>query len=256
MRRPVIAANWKMHKSSEEAEAFLRIFVPLWTDRRVEVVICPSFVSLERVAQAAGEIGLAVGAQDVYWEAQGAFTGEVSADMLVRAGCSYVIVGHSERRKIFNELDTDVGKKAQATLIHGLSPVICVGETMDERKAGLTGEVVERQLRQAVRSVERVEASRLVIAYEPVWAIGTGVTATPADAALVAREIRSLLDRLLGPGAGEEVRVQYGGSVKASNIAGFMESLEVDGALVGGASLDPAQFADLVNNSLSLREKE
>jgi len=256
MRRPVIAANWKMNKSSEEAEAFLDAFAPLWTDRSVEVVICPSFVSLERVARAASAVGLAVGAQDVYWEPQGAFTGEVSAEMLVKAGCAYVVVGHSERRKLFNELDQDVGNKAHSALLRGLSPVICVGETMDERRAGLTEEVVERQLRLAVRSVQREQASRLVIAYEPVWAIGTGVTATPSDAALVSREIRSLLDRFLGPGAGEEARVQYGGSVKAGNIAGFMESLEVDGALVGGASLDPAQFADLVNNSLSLREKE
>jgi len=254
MRRPVVAANWKMHKSSGEAEQFLRDFAPLWTDRRVEVVICPSFVSLEHISKMAHALGLAVGAQDVHWDVQGAFTGEVSAGMLAEAGCSYVIVGHSERRKLFGELDEDVGNKAHSALAAGLSPVICAGETMEERKAGLTGAVVERQVKQAVRLLSREQASRLVIAYEPVWAIGTGVTATPADATLVAGEIRSLLDRFLGPGAGEEARVQYGGSVKAGNIASFMESVQIDGALVGGASLAPAHFAELVNNSLSFRE--
>ncbi len=255
MRRPVVAANWKMHKSSDDAEQFLRAFAPLFTDRRVEVVICPPFVSLERVARMAPALGLAVGAQDVYWEAYGAFTGEVSADMLAKAGCSYVIVGHSERRKLFGEMDQDVGNKARAAVTAGLSPVICVGETIEERRGGLTTSVVERQLGQAIRLLSREQASRLVIAYEPVWAIGTGVTATPEDATLVAGQIRSLLDRFLGSRAGDEVRVQYGGSVKAGNIASFMESDQIDGALVGGASLEPAQFADLVNNSLSFRER-
>jgi len=255
MRRPVVAANWKMYKSSDDAEQFLQAFAPLWTDKQVEVVICPSFVALERVTKMAPALGLVVGAQDVHWEDQGAFTGEVSAEMLVKAGCSYVIVGHSERRKLFGEKDEDVGNKARAVFAAGLSPIVCVGETIEERKDGLTAAIVERQLEQAVRLLSRGQASRLVIAYEPVWAIGTGVTATPADAALVAGEIRSLLDKFLGPGAGEEARVQYGGSVKAGNIAGFMESPQIDGALVGGASLDPAQFADLVNNSLSLRER-
>jgi triosephosphate isomerase len=256
MRRPVIAANWKMHKSSAEAEAFLEAFAPLWKDRRVDVVICPSFVSLEPVACMAAGTGMTVGAQDVHWESHGAYTGEISAEMLASAGARYVIVGHSERRQLFGETDEDVGRKAFAALLHGLSPIICVGETIDERRAGLTEAVVSRQLKMAVGSFRREHASEVIIAYEPMWAIGTGMAATPADAALVAGDIRSLLDQLLGPGAGQEARIQYGGSVRAQNIAGFMESPEVDGALVGGASLDPAHFAELVNNALSLRETE
>jgi triosephosphate isomerase len=250
-----------MHKTPAEARSFLGEFLPVLRERGVEVVVCPPFTSLEVTSSvlAAGgpEIPISTGAQDVHWEEGGAFTGEVSTTMLLAARCKYVIIGHSERRMLFGESDERVGLKVRAALASGLRPILCIGETIEERTKGLTEEVVARQLLAAVSplrsSLAPGDIARLVIAYEPVWAIGSGIPARPEDAVQVSRQVRKLLDGAFGAGAGEAVRVQYGGSVKPSNIADFMESPDIDGALVGGASLDPLGFAELINNCLAKR---
>jgi triosephosphate isomerase (TIM) len=255
-RRPLIAANWKMHKSSAEALDFLDVFLTETHEERVDVVICPAFTSLESVSSRLNGTRVQAGAQDLYWEAKGAFTGEVAPSMLTAAGASWVIVGHSERRKLFGEKDQEVGLKAVAAFAAGLTPIICVGETILERRAGGTGEVVNRQLSAALMGLTKEQGKRLVVAYEPVWAIGSGVAAAPGDAVQVALLIRQIIDERFGDCAGSCARVQYGGSVKADNIAEFMASPEIDGALVGGAGLEPSGFAALVNNALTKREKK
>ncbi|NPV71861.1 MAG: triose-phosphate isomerase [Firmicutes bacterium] len=259
MRTPIMAANWKMNKTAGEAAAFVREFLAREAARRgiesgVEVVICPPFTAIQAVLQAVAEVTggaarprVALGAQDLYWEKSGAFTGEVSAAMLLDAGCSHVIAGHSERRRLFGETDDHAGRKVVAAAAAGLIPILCVGETGDERDSGLTSEVVVRQVRSVLEGLAPIHASRLVIAYEPVWAIGTGRPATPADAREAAALIRSVVAGIHGASVADQVRVQYGGSVSPDNISGFMAEDGVDGALVGGASLDPASFAGIVD---------
>jgi triosephosphate isomerase (TIM) len=250
-RRPIIAANWKMHKTHLEAiQAVQRLSYLLdkADAERVEVVICPPFTALRsiQVLIDGDRLDFGLGAQNVHWEEKGAFTGEISPVMLAALKCSYVIVGHSERRWVFGETDQVVAKKARAVFAHDMVPIVCVGEKLEERDAGRTADVVEGQVKAALGGLDPANAARLVIAYEPVWAIGTGRNANPADAGEVISLIRRTVDGLFGGQTGQAVRVQYGGSVKAGNIREFMAHPEIDGALVGGASLDPEEFALIV----------
>jgi triosephosphate isomerase len=250
-RRPIIAANWKMHKTHLEAIRDVQKLSYL-LDRsdadRVEVVICPAFTALRAVQTLidSDRLPYGLGAQNVHQEEKGAFTGEVSPPMLQALKCGYVIVGHSERRQLFGETDEVVNRKVRSVLSHAMVPILCVGESLGERDAGATEEKVSGQVRRDLQGVASEDASRLVIAYEPIWAIGTGRNAEPADAGQVVGLIRDTLSSSYSKEVADTVRVQYGGSVKAGNIRDFMAHPEIDGALVGGASLDPEEFALIV----------
>jgi triosephosphate isomerase len=246
MRKPIIAGNWKMHKTISETIALVKDLVPLTGGAAAEVVVCPPFTALAAAKAALAGTAIGLGAQDMHWEKQGAFTGEVSAPMLRDAGCDYVIIGHSERRQYFAETDETVNKKLHAALAGGLRPIVCVGETLAEREGGETEKVVDRQVRRGLAGLVPEQAAALVVAYEPVWAIGTGRTASSEDANAVCAFIRRLVAELYGKAAGDAVRIQYGGSVKPENIAELMGKSDIDGALVGGASLDAATFAKIV----------
>jgi triosephosphate isomerase (TIM) len=250
-RRPIIAANWKMHKTHLEAIRDVQKLSYLLDKAdadRVEVVICPAFTALRAVQTLidSDRLPYGLGAQNLYYEDKGAFTGEVSPPMLQALKCGYVIVGHSERRQLFGETDEIVNKKVRSVFSHAMVPILCVGESLDERDAGATEEKVARQVRRDLQGVAAEDAARLVIAYEPIWAIGTGRTAEPADAGQVVGLIRETLSSAYSKEVADAVRVQYGGSVKAGNIRDFMAHPEIDGALVGGASLDPEEFALIV----------
>lgn len=255
MRKPLIAANWKMNKTIGEALTFAGTFGQKLFERfegghiPVDVLICPPFLGIPALCAVFAGKPVYIGAQNMYWEDKGAFTGEVSAPMLKHTGCSFVIVGHSERRQLFGETDEHVAKKARAALDHGLKPVICVGETLEQREQGNTHKVVSEQIRAAFSQIKPEEVPSVVVAYEPVWAIGTGKEAKPEDAADVIRGIRETVDTMLGQGVSEELRVLYGGSVKPANIRSFMLEEQIDGALVGGASLDPEDFFKLVETA-------
>jgi triosephosphate isomerase len=250
-RRPIIAANWKMHKTHLEAIQAVQKLSYLVDDKdaeRVEIVICPPFTSLrslETLIQS-DRLPFGLGAQDVHWEEQGAFTGEVSPGMLGALRVGYVIVGHSERREHFGETDATVNKKVRAVFAHGMTPILCVGETLEERDLGGTDAKVSGQVRAGLEGLSAEEAARLVVAYEPIWAIGTGRNAEPADAGQVIGLIRETIGSLHAKEAADAVRIQYGGSVKPGNIRDFMAHPEIDGALVGGASLDPEDLALIV----------
>ncbi|NPV89697.1 MAG: triose-phosphate isomerase [Firmicutes bacterium] len=252
MRVPVIAANWKMYKTTGPAVEFVQDLVPRLGGREgVEVVICPPFTCIPAVASALfaeGERGIGVGAQNLHWEKEGAFTGEVSAPMLRDLGCSHVIIGHSERRLYFGETDLTVNRRVLAALANGLTPIFCLGETLEERRAGITLSVCATQLHFGLEEgISAEEAARLIIAYEPVWAIGTGVNATPGDAEEVISFLRGQLMKEYGSEVAERVRILYGGSVKPDNIGPIMAQPNVDGALVGGASLQAESFAAIVD---------
>lgn len=242
-RRPFVAANWKMFKTRAQAEAFATALrqAPRAPGR---AVICPPFTALETLGRLLEGTGVALGAQDVYWEAEGAFTGEVSTAMLKDAGCTYVIVGHSERRKLFGDTDEAVNRKTRAALAAGLTPIVCVGEQLADRDAGTTEQVIWGQLTRGLDGLTPDELAAVVIAYEPVWAIGTGRNATPEQAQAVHAFIRGYLKGVRA-GIDAVVPVLYGGSVKPDNIAALMRGADVDGALVGGAGLDPASYAAL-----------
>jgi triosephosphate isomerase (TIM) len=250
-RRPIIAANWKMHLTHLEAIQTVQKLSYLLdqgdTDR-VEVVICPPFTALRTVETLiqSDRIPFGLGAQNVHWEASGAFTGEVSPAMLAALRIGYVVVGHSERRQLFGETDEIVNKKVRAVVAAGMGPILCVGETLRERDVGATEDRVASQIRAGLSGLGDDEVAKLVVAYEPIWAIGTGRNAEPADAGQVIALIRSTLAELYGAGLADATRIQYGGSVKAGNIRDFMAHPEIDGALVGGASLDPEEFALIV----------
>ena len=246
-RTPLIAGNWKMHKTgfqAIEAANQLKSLVKNATD--VEVMIAPTFTALYQVAQALKGSTIALGAQNLHWEKQGAFTGEISSEMLVDAGCRYVIIGHSERRLFFGETDASVNRKIQAALSAGLVPVFCIGETEAQRDAGETFSVLDKQVRDGLKDFVFDDLSGLVVAYEPVWAIGTGKSASREQAQEAHQFIRSLLDTLFRKPLASAVRILYGGSVKPDNVGALMEMPDVDGALVGGASLDPETFSRLV----------
>lgn len=249
-RRPLIAGNWKMHKTAAEAVDFVRRFLPLVAgvaDR--DIVLAPAFPALEAVAAALKGTQAALAAQDAFWEDEGAFTGEVSPRMLAAAGCRYVILGHSERRQFFGETDATVRRKVKAVLAAGLIPIVCVGEREEERERGETFSVLDKQLRDGLKDAVTVDPGRVVIAYEPVWAIGTGRTATAAQAEEAHGFIRGRLAEFASREFAEGVRILYGGSVKPDNIAELMAMPNVDGALVGGASLQAESFARIVTAS-------
>ena len=247
MRRPVIAGNWKMFKTISETKAFFSSFLPLVSGvSHCEIVVAPPFVSLAPAAAAATGSRVAISAQDVYWKKEGAFTGEVSIPMLRDVGCTHTIVGHSERRQFFGETDETVNEKARAAVAGGLQPIVCVGETLAERDAGKAAEVVRRQVRQGLAQLTESDLSPMIVAYEPVWAIGTGRTATPETAAEMHGEIRRTIGEIWGAKAAAAMRILYGGSVKPDNIQELMRREDIDGALVGGASLDPTSFAAIV----------
>jgi len=249
VRRRVIAGNWKMYKTLADTRAFFSAFAPLVAGaRHCDIVIAPPFTAISAAVEAAAGTNIAIGGQDVFWEKEGAFTGEVSAQMLVDAGCRYVIIGHSERRQFFGETDESVAKKIKAALAAGLTPIVCVGEMLRDREAGHTERVCLTQFRGGPGSLTPEEFSRILIAYEPVWAIGTGRTATPELAAEVHQFIRQCAGESLSAGHASALRILYGGSVKPDNIQGLMAQEDLDGALVGGASLDAKSFAAIVNS--------
>ena len=246
MRTPIIAGNWKMNKTPDEAfELMDSMLENLDVMERVDIVICPPFTSIETFAEMFDGTTLYLGAQNMSWQDKGAFTGEVSPLML-KDRCEYVILGHSERRQYFHETDEDVRKKVEAALRHGISPIICVGENLEQNEAGETFSVIERQITAALDGLPLEQALKCVIAYEPIWAIGTGRPATGEGANVVAAEIRRLVREMHGSMPADEIRIQYGGSVNAANIAEFISEPDIDGALVGGASLDAGQFVRIV----------
>ncbi|MFL5263480.1 MAG: triose-phosphate isomerase [Anaeromyxobacteraceae bacterium] len=248
-RKKFVCGNWKMFKTRAEAQELVRALAPLVSDDRVQVAVAPPFTALAAAAEALAGTRIELAAQNCHWEAQGAFTGEVSPKMLSDACVTHCIVGHSERRQLFGETDEGVRRKTVALLGAGLLPIVCVGETLAEREAGKTLEVVARQVRGGLAGVAAADVARLTLAYEPVWAIGTGKTATTAQAQEVHAAIRKLLRELAGSAA-DEVRIQYGGSVKPDNAAELMAQPDVDGALVGGASLKAADFSQIVKGAL------
>ncbi len=247
MRKPIVAGNWKMHKTAAQARQLVyEIKTDLLGITGVDKVFCPPYIAVPAVAELVAGTDIGVGAQNLHWESQGAFTGEVSAEMVAEF-CSYVIIGHSERRAMFGEIDRTVNQKVHAALAAGLIPIICVGETYEENQSGQTGEVVIRQVRAALEDVAREAAEGLVIAYEPVWAIGTGLAAEPDGANMVIREcIRNPIAAAYDETVAQQVRVQYGGSVKPGNAKDFFSQPDIDGALVGGASLKAADFIEIV----------
>lgn len=246
-RKYLIAGNWKMNKNAAEAvELVSEIHEKVGRDTDVAVAVCPPFTALESVAQVIEDSNIQLGAQNMYHEASGAYTGEISAEMLRHFFCTYVILGHSERRTYFDENDEFVNKKVVAALQNSLKPILCVGETLEEREAERTLEVVERQVRGGLVGVDEESAENLVIAYEPVWAIGTGKTATPEMAQEVHAEIRRMLVDLFGKSVASRIRILYGGSMKPDNASDLMDQPDIDGGLIGGASLEARPFVQLV----------
>ena len=248
MRTPIIAGNWKLNKTPTEAIQLADELKRLLVDvRGVDIVVCPPFVDLIDVTEAFNEHDIAVGAQNVFWEDSGAFTGEVSAPMLKSIGVRYVIIGHSERRQYFGETDATVNKRIRAALKHGLVPIVCVGENLAEREGNKTFSVIQGQVEGSLAGLTADEMKGMVVAYEPVWAIGTGKTATPQQAQEVHAFIRGLLVKTFGADTAQAMRIQYGGSVTPQNSAALMANPDIDGALVGGASLKADSFAAIIN---------
>ena len=250
MRTPLIAANWKMYKTPAEALAFTRAFIPLVAHHtHAEIALCPSPTLLPTVLEATAGTSIHIAAQDMHWLEQGAYTGETSPLMLKALGVTHVLIGHSERRQYFNETDTTVNLKLKSALAHGLVPIVCVGEHLAQREAGETSNVLELQVSIALEGIHPATAAPLVIAYEPVWAIGTGRTATPEIADEAHKLIRAQIAKSLSPELAASTRILYGGSVKPDNTASLCCLEDIDGALVGGASLDPSSFAQIVAHS-------
>lgn len=247
MRRRVMAGNWKMYKTAGETRAFFAAFAPMVADfDRCDIVVAPPFTAIPEAVVSASGTRVGIGGQDLFWEKEGAYTGEISAGMLVDAGCRYVIIGHSERRQYFGETDETVAKKTRAALGAGLTPIVCLGEMLEHREAGDTEKICRKQFTGGPGALTSGEFSRILIAYEPVWAIGTGKTATPEMAAEVHRFLRKCTAERFSEAQASALRILYGGSVKPENIAGLMAQEELDGALVGGASLDAKSFASIV----------
>lgn len=247
MRKPIIAGNWKMNNTKAEAETLLSELKPLIKDvKGVDVVVCVPFTDIERVKKLVKGSKIRVGAQNVSWADKGAFTGEISAAMLLEAGAEYVVIGHSERRQYFGETDETVNKRTVQALKNGLKPIVCVGETLDEREGGMTEKVLFAQIEGAFEGVSVEDAKKTVVAYEPVWAIGTGKTATSEQANETIKFIRKTLSRKYGRAAANRVRIQYGGSMNAKNAAELMAMSDIDGGLIGGASLKAADFSVVV----------
>ena len=250
MRIPLVAANWKMFKTVAEAVAYVREFTGLVSGMDdVEIVVAPPFTAVHAAAEAARGSRIAIAGQDLYWEAEGAFTGEVSAAMLREAGARFVVIGHSERRTKFGETNDQVNRKVKAAMAAGLTPIVCIGETLDERESRETLRVLDRQIKTGLDGLTANQVAALAVAYEPVWAIGTGRNATSAQAQEAHAHIRSRLSEWFGAEAADACRILYGGSVKPANTKELVSQADVDGALVGGASLDPKVFAEIVAGS-------
>ena len=243
MRKPIMAGNWKMNMTEQEAVDFVTKLKPLVKDVHERIIIiCPPFPCLSKVCDVVCDSNIALGAQNVYWEEKGAFTGEVSAAMLKSVGCTYVIIGHSERRQFFGETDDTVNKRIFAALKHKLMPIVCVGETLEQREKGDTFKVIETQIKGAINNIPVDEWDNMTIAYEPVWAIGTGKTATPEQA----QEVHAFIRKLLPKEVAEKTRILYGGSVKPDNVKELMAKPDIDGGLVGGASMKVDSFEQLI----------
>ncbi len=248
MRRKIVAGNWKMHKTADEAVALVEELKPLLDGQTAgcDVVLCPSFTSLEVVRAALVGTDMGLGAQNMSWEVEGAYTGDVSAAMILTSGCTYVILGHSERRRYFAETDELVQRKLVAALAAGLTPIVCVGESLEQREAGQVEEIIVGQTRAALQGIEAAQGPGIVLAYEPVWAIGTGRTATAAQAEEVHALMRGFLVERFGADVAEQMRIQYGGSVKPDNAAELFSQKNIDGGLIGGAALQAESFAAIV----------
>ena len=248
MRKPIIAGNWKMFKNAKETRVMLMELIPLVKGAAErEIVICPPYINIESAVSVCKGSNIKIGSQNIFWEEKGAFTGEIAPNMIKDNGCEYAIIGHSERRQYFNETDETVNKRLFAGLKAGLTPIVCVGEMLSERENNKTFDVIEKQLKGGLMGLSKEEALKIVIAYEPVWAIGTGKTASPAQAQEVHAFIRKQLEGLFGKETASSTRILYGGSVKGDNVKELMSQADVDGGLVGGASLDAASFARIVN---------
>src|SRR6476661_3127242 len=247
MRKKVMAANWKMYKTPDQTRDFFKGFLPLVSGHtRDEIVVCPPFLDLPAALEAAKGSNVAIGGQNVHWKEEGAFTGETSASQLLALGVTHVIIGHSERRQYFGETDDTVNLRLKTALEAGLTPICCVGEVLEEREAGLTEDVLRRQCLRAFHAISAKKASKMIVAYEPVWAIGTGKTATPQLASAAHLLIRGEAAKAFGEDFAGNLRILYGGSVKPENVKALMSEEEIDGALVGGASLDPKSFAAII----------
>lgn len=247
MRKPIIAGNWKMNKTPEEAKELVTALVPLVKNAKCDVVICPPFVDLCAVEPIIAGTNIHLGVQNIHWAEKGAFTGEISADMLKAHGVEYAIVGHSERRQYFGETDATVNQRAKAAIAAGITPIICVGESLEQRESGVTNAVVSGQTKAALDGIEAKDVETLVIAYEPIWAIGTGKTATKEDANATIAVIRGAIAEVYGKDVAEKVRIQYGGSMNPKNASELMSMPEIDGGLIGGASLKAEDFSKVVN---------
>ena len=247
MRKPIIAGNWKMNKTISEAASLIEQLKPMIKGASCDVVVCPTFLSLPLVVELCKGTEIKVGAQNMHFEDEGAFTGEISPKMLKELGVEYVIIGHSERRQYFNETDETVNKKLKAAFSHDITPILCVGESLEERELEITKEVLAKQIKLDLTGLSKEQVERLVIAYEPIWAIGTGKTATADDANNTIGFIRSVVGELYGCAVSDKVRIQYGGSVKPSTIKEQMAMEHIDGGLIGGASLKASDFAAIVN---------
>lgn len=246
MRIPIIAGNWKMNNTIKEGLKLVDEIKNSTLNENVEVVLCVPFVSLYEIKQALDKTQIKLGAQNMHWEEKGAYTGEISPLMLKEIGVDYCIIGHSERRQYFNETDLTVNKKVKAALMYGIKPIVCVGETLEQRENNVEKEIVKSQVLEAFKDIERKYIENIVIAYEPIWAIGTGKTASSEDANNMIAYIREVIGQKYGDEK-EKVRILYGGSVKANNIKELMDKSEIDGALVGGASLNAKEFVDIIN---------
>lgn len=252
MRTPIIAGNWKMNMTRGNAQDLVRgLGQAIEGVEGVEVVVCPPFTALDAVAEECKELGIGLGAQNMHWEASGAFTGEVAPQMVKDVGCQYVIIGHSERRQYFGETNETVNAKVKAALANQLIPIMCVGETLEQRETGITDRICREQVVEGLQGIDAAKLRRLVVAYEPIWAIGTGKSASAKDAEHVINYIRSVLADLLGADIAKDIRIQYGGSVKPDNIEELMAQPNIDGALVGGASLKADSFAAIVRGALN-----
>lgn len=247
MRKPIIAGNWKMNKTAKESKELISALIPLVADaNNVDIVVCPPFVNLESAASVLAGSNIKLGAQNMHFEESGAYTGEVAPAMLVELGVEYVILGHSERRQYFGETDEGVNKKVKTALKFGLKPIVCVGETLEEREAGITNEIVCKQTKLALIGLSDEEAAGVVLAYEPIWAIGTGKTATADDANNTIAAVRNAVKEAFNQDVADKIRIQYGGSMKPANAGELMAKPEIDGGLIGGASLKADDFSKVV----------
>lgn len=246
LRKPIIAGNWKMNNTIAETEALVKDLIPLVADAKCDVVICTPYTDLAKAVELTKGTNIKVGAENVHWVEKGAFTGEISAKMLVELGVEYVIIGHSERRQYFGETDASVNMRTKAALAAGLIPIVCVGETLEQREKNRTKAVIRKQINGAFADIPEEDAKKIVVAYEPVWAIGTGKTATDEQAQETIKNIRGMIAHLYGRKFANRLRIQYGGSMNPKNVAGLMAQPDIDGGLIGGASLKAEDFSKVV----------